>query len=200
MDMSLPLKIEGITWRGPSIDDVELLPELASDLRSLLAEVNGFILHNGGLHLRGASLDPEWHSLRSAWRGPEAFHQLYEEVRLSDIPFAQDQFGDQFLMRGSEIIRLSAETGEIEKLATSLAAFLKAANQDLEGYLTVGLNHPLQPGELLFAWPPFCLKESGVTASLKPIPSSELIRFHADIARQIKDVPDGGSIELKWER
>ena len=47
----LQMNLPGITWRGESIDDIEILPQLPKDLVSLLAEVNGFILHNGAIHL-----------------------------------------------------------------------------------------------------------------------------------------------------
>jgi hypothetical protein len=39
--------IAGITWRGDSIEDVEILPELPVDLVRLLTDANGFILHEG---------------------------------------------------------------------------------------------------------------------------------------------------------
>ena len=83
----------------------------------ILSDANGFILHEGALHVRGVSFAPEWHSLRAAWRGPSAFHTLYESVLSTDIPFAQDQVGDQFLLRDGRVLRVSAETGEVDALA-----------------------------------------------------------------------------------
>ena len=147
--------------------------------------------------MRGACLNPEWHSLRAAWRGPKAFHTLYDGVRPSDIPFAEDQAGDQFLMREGAVLRLSAETGETEQLSDSLQGFLTSVSSDIEGFLNVGLRHTIQPGQLLLAYPPFCFQESGAGASLRPLPASEVILFHVDLARQIRDVPDGGRVEFK---
>jgi hypothetical protein len=189
------MSIPGITWKGESIDDIEILPELPHDLVQVLSDTNGFILHEGALHVRGASLTPEWHSLRAAWRGPRAFHILYGGVRSSDIPFAQDQVGDQFLIREGSVFQLSAETGEIERLADSLQAFFTHVSSDVEGFLNVGLSRRMQPGQLLHAFPPFCM--SGGDTSLKPLPASEVILFHADLARQIRDVPNGGKVEFK---
>jgi hypothetical protein len=191
------MDIPGITWKGESIEDVEVLRELPADLVRVLSDTNGFILHEGAVHVRGACLSPEWHSLRSAWRGARAFHSLYDDVRPSDIPFAQDQVGDQFLIRDGVILRLSAETGEIEPLAESLQDFINKVSSDIEDFLNVGLGHKMQPGQLLHAYPPFCFRESGAGASLAPLPASEVILFHADLARQIRDVPDGGQIEFK---
>src|SRR3954462_7466996 len=189
--------IPGITWKGESIDDIEILPELPSELTLILRDVNGFILHGGAVHFRGACLKPDWHSLRAAWRGANAFHVLYEEVRPSDIPFAQDQLGDQFLLRDGAVLRLRAETGEVEPLAESLEDFLSKISSDIEGFLNVGLQHVIEPGQILQAYPPFCAQESAEGVSLRPLPAAETILFHADLAKQIREVPDGGTIEFK---
>jgi hypothetical protein len=191
------MSISDMTWRGESIDDVEILEELPPGLVRVLVDANGFILHEGALHVRGASRTPEWHSLRAAWRGPSAFHTLYEDVRASDIPFAQDQFGDQFLIRDGAVLRLLAESGELEPVAESLDEFFSGLSGDIEGFLNVGLDHAMKPGELLVAYPPFVCQESGAGVSLKPSPVGEVILFHADLARQIRDVPDGGQVEFK---
>lgn len=192
------MNITGITWRGESIDDVEILRDLPTGLVRVLGDTNGFIVHNGALHIRGASLTPEWHSLRYAWRGTNAFHTLYEGVQPTDIPFAQDQLGDQFLLRDSAVLRLAGETGEVEPLADSLEDFFTRLSDDIEGFLNVGLGHVLKPGQLLLAHPPFVFLESGAGASLKPVQAGEVILFHADLARQIRDIPDGGQIDFKF--
>ncbi len=191
------MDIPGITWKGESVEDVEILRELPADLVRVFSDTNGFILHEGAVHVRGACLTPEWHSLRAAWRGPKAFQILYDDVRPSDIPFAQDQVGDQFFIRETVVVRLSAETGEIEPLADSLQDFFSRVSSDIEGFLNVGLGQRIQPGQLLHAYPPFCFRESGAGASLASLPASEVILFHADLARQIRDVPEGGQVEFK---
>ena len=191
------MNISGITWRGATFDDVEILRDLPAGLVRILSETNGFILYEGALHVRGACLIPTWHSLRAAWRGPSAFHTLYESVKTTDIPFAQDQVGDQFLIRDASVFRLSAETGEVEPLAESLDVFFSKLNQDIEEFLNVGLRHVIQPGQLLCAYPPFVFQESGAGASMKPVRAEEVILFHADLARQICDVPDGGQVKFR---
>ncbi len=191
------MNIPGITWKGESIDDVEVLRELPSGLLRILSDVNGFILYEGCLHVRGASLTPEWHSLRAAWRGPRAFHSLYDSVLPTDVPFAQDQIGDQFLIRDGTVLRLCAETGEVEGLTNTLEDFFSRLSGDIEEFLNVGLSHTMQPGQLFLAFPPFCFRESGAGASLRTVAAEEVILFHADLARQIRDVPDGGQVEFK---
>lgn len=132
-----------------------------------------------------------------AWLGEHGFAQLYTEAVLaSDVPFGQDQLGDQYLLRESTVIRLDAETGQTSAFASSLAEFFARVEANIEEYLNVGLPHQLAPGELLHAFPPFCMKESGQETSLRPCPAHEVIVFHAEFARQIRDVPDGGEVRI----
>lgn len=180
------------TWDGGDSDDVELLELLPEALRRVITHPAGFILHHGAIHFRGCVDRPDWHSLREAWYGSRAFHRLYPTVLETDIPFAQDQLGDQYLLRGDEVFRLDAETGQVERFAADLRSFLAGVDGDIADYLNVGLDHHLKPGFLLHAYPPFCMAESGDGASLRPVPWDELIDFHADFAAQIRDVPDGG--------
>lgn len=190
------MEIPDITWRGPGIDDSEILQKLPPELVKLLTETNGFILHSGALHVRGACLAPKWHSIREAWQGIQAFHTLYDDVSPSDIPFAQDQLGDQFFIRKRRVIRLFAETGEIEPFAESLDSFLNGLHGDIEEFLDVGLSRQTQPGQLLHAYPPFCTEDAEKGVSLRALPAKEVILFHADLARQLRDIPDGGQIDV----
>ena len=95
------------TFEGPPIDDREVFDRLPQPLRRLLEDTNGFVRYGGGLHVRGACTGPEWHSLRRAWSGEAAFHRLYDGIEETDIPFAQDCLGDQFLLRDDKVLRLS---------------------------------------------------------------------------------------------
>ena len=193
--------LSNVTFRGPTIDDESLLDELPEHLASLLRSINGFILCGGGLHVRGASISPEWHSLRSAWHGEQALHSLYDAVETSDIPFAQDCVGDQFLLRGDSVLTLSAETGEVGAKANDLASFLEAANADPERFLSMapllalqGQGETLAPGQLIHAYPPFCTQQAAQGVSLKAVSAHEVIYFHAQLASQLPK--DGGQIEV----
>ncbi|MHC5059326.1 MAG: SMI1/KNR4 family protein [Planctomycetota bacterium] len=192
------MKPTGVTYSGPRIDDPQLLTRLPAELVSLLREVNGFILHNGALHVRGASGEPDWHSLRQAWEGELAFHRLYPVVRESDVPFAQDCLGDQFLIRDGHVFRLLAETGELEGAAVDLRDFFADVERDPEEFLSYSPDRPLQPGQLLHIHPPFCVAETEMGYSFRPCPAREVILFHAELARAIADLPDGAQFEIKW--
>lgn len=191
------MEIPNITWRGGAIDDFEILHALPPVLARLLGHTNGFILHQGALHVRGACLAPDWHSLREVWRGASALHELYDSVEAGDIPFAQDQVGDQFLIRGDAVLLLSAEEDKVETLSDSLDDFFRRMNEDLAEFLNVGLGHAMAPGQLLLAYPPFIIEGASGQISLKPVSALEVISFHADLARRIRNTPNGGKISFK---
>lgn len=191
-------EVEGITWRGPEIDDFEILQELPDSLVEGLRELNGFVLHGGALHVRGACAWPEWHSLDFAMRGKAAFHELYETVLPSDIPFAQDLYGDQFLLRDEQVWRLFAETGELESMAGNLEEFWDGVKSNFTTYLNVDAAE-LEPGQLLLAYPPFCFEEAGLTVELSTVPAAEAIQFHARLALQLKDIPEGAKIKFNLD-
>jgi hypothetical protein len=90
-----------------------------------------------------------------------------------------------------------AETGSVQALCDSLPQFLDRVASDIEGFLNVGLEHKLEPGQLLLAFPPFVIDSGPKGASLKACPAEEVIRFHADFALKIRNIPDGGQIKFE---
>lgn len=195
-----------VSYRGLAVTDLEILAKIPADLRYLLTEINGCIMFDGGLHIRGACVEPEWHSLRKLWEGEMALHLLYPNVRIDDVPFGEDCLGDQFLIRNRIVHRLSAETGEISSLEISLAVFLEEAQKNPVEFLSL---HPLlkfqhdkgcsiKPGELLASWPLFCMAEAGTGVELWAVPALKHISFLAHVADKISKVPDGGKVEIKF--
>lgn len=189
-------------YRGPTIDDYLILETLPCALRQLLDVVNGYVAYDSGLHVRGACHTPAWHSLRSAWIGDESIHRLFPVVKVDDIPFAQTALGDQFILRDGLVWRLTAETGDLHPTGQSLEAFDSAVRAEPDEVLEIGplrefqlRGGRLEPGQLLCVMPPRVLNAAR-DVSYKAVPADDLLRFLADFARQIKDVPDGTWIEL----
>lgn len=198
------MQLEHVTFTGPPLDDGDLLDRLPANLAGLLRQINGFIQFHGGLHVRGACHQPDWHSLREAWDGADAFWRLYPAVHQTDVPFAEDCLGDQFLLRDGVTHRLAAETGEVESLGVGLREFFEAVAADPVEFLSLQplLQHQqdggqLEPGQLLAAFPPFCIGESADGVSLTAISTGERRSFLADLATQLRDVPDGGEIVFR---
>lgn len=200
------LDLPHLTWSGPAIDDEEVLTRLPGPLAGALRARNGCIAYRGGLHVRGACREPAWHSLRAAWEGPDAFHVLYEEVLESDVPFAEDGLGDQFLLRGAEVWHLWAETGEVELKSPTLDAFMSEIIEHATEVLSLepvmaflDAGQELKPGQLLMAYPPFCVSQSDEGVTLTAISTAERREFLATIARQIHDLPDGAEVQFRAE-
>ena len=198
------MKTDHVTYTGPAIDDPEMLAKLPKGLATLLEQTNGYIHLHGGFHVRGACRAPAWHSLRDAWLGANAFHRLYPEVQPEDIPFAEDSLGDQFLLREGNVWQLFAETGEVEPVEATFSEFM-AGVQDDPGE-TLGL-HPLlqfqrdgghlQPGQLLSADPPFCTEEADDGVTVTAVPSEARRRSLAALAAKIRDLPEGGQLDME---
>jgi hypothetical protein len=191
------------SFSNPLIDDLQLLTRLPEEIANALRNQNGFIVEGGGFHMRGACLSPLWHSLRAAWEGEFALNRLYPSVSETDIPFGEDCFGDQYLLRDKRVARLIGETGEIEDTGTNCAEFL--AHIEAEPIEFLQLQHLcrfqqeggiLKPGYLLSVYPPFIAEEC-VNPSLRPIPALELRSCLADFASQIKEVQDGQKIRIE---
>ncbi len=198
------MDFEQVIYRGAAIDDADILERLSPAHRALLTHLNGVVAFGGGLHIRGACREPAWHSIRTAWDGPLALHTLFRAVRRSDVPFAEDVVGDQFLLRDGVVQRLEGETGEMVSLDLELNEFLEACRADPIGFLQLA---PLQrfvrdggrlgPGQLLAVYPPFCTEESRAGVSLRAISAAERIGWLADFTAQIQDLPDGTSVQIR---
>lgn len=198
MEQSKPTSV------GSEITDAEILDRAPEDYRRLLNQPNGFILFDGGLHVRGAVLAPEWHSLRKVWLGDFALHKLFPAIGESDVPFAQDCLGDQFLLRDGVVHKLDAEIGEVESLGMDLETFLHRAHENPVEFLSLQpllqfMNEggELKPGQLLSVYPPFITKESADGVSLRAISMFDRFGFLADFARQISGISEGTNIEIK---
>jgi hypothetical protein len=190
------------SYIGPPIDDLEVLERLPDAILNSLQRQNGFILEGGGFHVRGACFSPAWHSLGVAWEGEFALYRLFPQAEESDIPIAEDCFGDQFLLRGSHVLQLSGETGELEDTGRTWGEFIACAEADPVEFLKLqwldrfrNEGGVLPPGSLLSVYPPFIAKEC-VNPSLRPIPALERRLALADFARQIQNLEDGQRIKI----
>jgi hypothetical protein len=201
------MQLESVTYAGPPFErsDSELLVALPRNLRSLLEQLNGFILHSGGLHVRGVCESPEWHSLRSVMFGPSALHVAYPALLASDVPFAQDCVADQFVLRAGSVHKLSSEIGTLEALDLDLPAFLGQVASSPVEFLGMHplLQHeresssPLLPGQVLSVYPPFCTKEAANGVSLRPVPVAEALGFLSGFSASTRCLPEGKPIHVK---
>ena len=190
------LKFRLFTYTGDPVDDHDIFARLPALLGELLKQTNGFVAYRGGLHFRGAVKAPGWHALRTAWEGPRALHRGYDYVEETDVPFAQDALGDQYLLRDDVVMRLWSETGDVESLGIGLGHFMhrvqavpyQALNiQPFVRFLEDG--GVLAPGQLLRADPPFCLLGEDESVSLSAIDAGERLATLAALCRTLQGRP-----------
>lgn len=196
------MKLLGVTYKNTEIDDQDTYTKLPPILQQFLKEVNGIIAYKGGLHFRGACKAPSWHSINEVWTGKHAFWKFYPDILDIDIPFAEDCMGDQYLLRNNKVIKLYAETGEVEFLNLEFVEFLNEIEKDPVNFLGM---HPLiqfemdggklEPGQLLHAYPPFCMKQA-IDVVIKSIPAEEQLEFLAKLSRQMRSMEDGDQVQF----
>ncbi|HEX8350799.1 MAG TPA: SMI1/KNR4 family protein [Hymenobacter sp.] len=195
----------GILFTGAPITSAATLALLPPYLQDFLRKQNGVVAYFGGLHIRGCGLVPSWHSLEEVWRGPKAFWHTYDNVRQTDIPFAQDCVGNQFLLRQGAVLFLDAETGELADLEVDFKHFLFGVEKfpvdalGLEPLRTFQkAGGVLQPGQLLSVYPPACIATNNrPKPRLEAVANAERLAWLASFYLKIKDLPDGQSIQLK---
>ncbi len=200
------MRFRFLAFEGPEIDDFKTLRRLPGPLRDILRVVNGFVAFNGGFHLRGACTEPSWHALSEVLGGELAMHKLFNPLRPGDVAFAQDALGDQFVLRGSRVLRLYAETAQIEDLKLDLDGFFEALQDDPLGFLDVqplstflDEGGRLAPGQLIQAEPPFSLQDSNQPTRLSAVPARERLLALSALGRQMTLIPDAGLFELLGE-
>ena len=197
------MRLTDSIYIGSTLSDKATFLKLNMEHQKFLKRDNGLIVFNGGLHIRGCVLSPNWHSLHYYWLGEGALYKTYNQLTEEDIPFAQDCLGDQFILRNNIVYILSGETGELENLEVSLTEFLINANNDPMEYLSL---HPLKQffneggklgiGELLNVYPLFSTKESANGVSLKNVPMMEQLNFLKSFYSQTKELNEDNRIKI----
>ena len=190
--------LEDITYTGEKIDDFEMLERLPTELKDFYLQINGLIAFSGGFHFRGCVKEPAWHSLSEFWVGAHKLTDQFKSLEPTDIPFGQDCFGDQYLLRNKQVILLSSETDEIEHLEIEFSEFLEELQEDPYEFLNIDNveSFELAPGELLNVYPPFCVTHEG-EYTIKKVPVLERIRFLSALAAEIKNLPNGAQLKIK---
>lgn len=197
------MEFTDLTYQGPSVDDYITLGKLPANLRGLLEQVNGFIQFGGGLHIRGACISPDWHSLAEVWSGSLALWKCYPALVNSDIPFGQDAVGDQFILRNDIVHHLAGETGGLNSLSCDLLTFLQFAQTNPVKFLSLypliqfqNEGGQLQPGQLLNVYPPFCTAQAAAGVSLGAISAVERLQFLADFSAKISILAEDTNFKI----
>lgn len=176
------------------------IPEI---LRPLARVKNGFYAFESALHVYpwgetgegGASL-----------RDRELWRREYGDEVAGLTFFAEDAFGFQFATDGEAILFFDPETAEREHMAADVEEWAAAVLDDVATYTGFPVMHEWQarngtisPGHRLAPAIPFVLGGGYDAREMRMAESIHLMRFRADLYRQIKGLPDGARIRLRVE-
>lgn len=173
--------------------------------REILKRRNGGYFWGGALHLLGACREPLWHSL-SHWNAPETWTAAYRGAADGLTYFAEDAFGDQFgLEPGGKIFAFRAERGELEEIADDFDQWLLMAVEAPDELLArhvfarwASAHGRLPYGSQLQAYPPFLFVEEDDQAQLEAVDAVENMHFHASLAVQLAEIPEGTRAKIEF--
>jgi len=172
-------------------------------INEILSKKNGFYAFESALHFYGTGNNRMDIDLIQ-WNSEDLWINWYKDLRPVGICFAEDLFGNQFVSSGNGVFIFNNETGEQECIANSVAQWCKLILDDYE-YLTgyplahewQKKNGALRPKQRLGAKIPFVLEGEFTEANLYAIDCIKLMRANANLAIQISNMPDGGSVKLR---
>ncbi len=184
-----------------SFGEFEVANNIASELVALLTSKNGFYAFESALHVFHGN--PAENYAVERWNSVDLWRNEFSDMAHGLWYFAEDIFGEQFAVDRDVIVRFNPETGEkivhSETLEQWAVSILNDFNQET-GYELAhewqAAHRALKVGERLLPKIPFVLGGEYSVGNLYPSDSINGMRFRAAIARQLRDVPDGSTIEL----
>jgi hypothetical protein len=204
MEKLMSISSSAIECRAP---DRDLLIEGTVDLYELLAQKNGFYAFESALHVfPSARLGVPGRSLEE-WNSPTLWKQSYGELLPPGLFFAEDIFGGQFLLSGGSIHRFDQETAETAYFASSIGEWETGLLADY-GYCTgYPLGHEWQTkngslpvGYRLVPRIPFVCGGAFESSNLIQAEAGAVMRYWAEFALEVSQVPDGEQIRFDTGR
>lgn len=189
-EISSPSTGEGQTTVG------EWLPP---ELRRLLDHKNGFFAFEAALEVFPLTESSKSYSIRE-WNKDSLWRCYYGNLMPHGNCFAQNIFGDQFIYSDA-IYQFNPETAELSFIARSIEMWAKIILDDYNFFLGYGIAHDWQKlhGAIPFYHRlvpkiPFVLGGEYDVDNLDAFGSSEGMIARADLAVQLKNIPDGSKV------
>jgi hypothetical protein len=182
---------------------LELAGPLAGEFADFLSRKNGFYAFESALHVMAAQACADEIGLAD-WNSEQLWIHEYGDLARGLLFFAEDVFGCQFCLKPDGVYQFDCETARLEKLADDLDGWADAILCDcsyLTGYPLAHqwqeVNGPLAVGDRLVPKKPFFGGGQFTIDNLAALGAAPAMRMRGCIARQIKDIPDGTTIELR---
>lgn len=175
-------------------------PLVGELIQLILARVNGFYAFESSLHVFPVS-DADRVQTVDTWNSPGLWRDRYQGMSDGLLFFAEDAFGVQFALRHDGIFTFDPETGEASRVAESLADWAAKIVEEFEFLTGYTVAHQwqetygsLRPGQRLVPKRPFVLGGEYAVENLFSMEAVKSMQYRADLAVQIRDLPDGASI------
>jgi hypothetical protein len=188
---------------GPAHSLLEMADAPASGLVELLGAKNGFYAFESALHVYPLQRSGIELGLVE-WNAPDLWTSEYQGMADGCFFFAEDIFGGQFCSRPDGIYSFDPETGALQQVSADIESWAQAILEDLEfltGYPVAHAwqesNGALQAGARLVPRIPFVTGGKYEIANFYQLETVKAMRLRANLATQIRDLPDGADITWK---
>ena len=196
---------------SPSLGDARLpdsIPMLASfgavgsELEELLRRRNGFYAFESALHVFPWGAETTQLGLAS-WNAPNLWRAACGDLAEGCLFFAEDVFGVQFCFHAGGVFTFDPETGARMPMGASLeewASLILVDHRTATGWPIAhdwqAAHGPLRPGHRLAPKQPFVLGGAFDLDNLYEAEVVDRMRFCAQLAGEIRNLPDGSRIRL----
>jgi hypothetical protein len=197
-----------VSIAGPILGSViETSPDLGQgrlgeELAALLTKVNGFYAFESALHVFPAGRAEHTMGLRR-WNDDHLWRSGYEDLAEGYLFFAEDVFGCQFAIKNETVFSFDPETGESVAIAETLEGWAAALLEDYEVNTGYPLAHDWQlrngvllDGLRLVPKRPFVLGGEFSVENLYALDSVKGMRLRAELAVQLRDLPEGATVNF----
>jgi hypothetical protein len=190
---SMPPDMEGLA---------DVYGNAVAQLDAMLQRRNGFYAFENALHVLPDSGSGTKLGLIE-WNDHELWRKDYEGMADGALFFAEDVFGVQFCLRDNSICTFDPETGAMKPMATNLEEWASIILEEYSvwtGYKLAhewqSVNGALPAGSRLVPFTPFVCGGEFAVSNMYVLDAVQGMRLRASIATQIRDLPDGATIEF----
>lgn len=174
-----------------------------TDLSVLLSQKNGFYAFESALHVFPSTAAAGELGLFD-WNTPARWIDAYEGLADACVFFAEDVFGGQFCARANGIHSFEPETGALALIANDLDGWACQILDDYDALTGYSVAHSWQKrcgaiaaNTRLLPKVPFVTGGAYDVENLYAHDSTKGMLSRANLAVQIRDLPDGAAI--KWK-
>lgn len=180
----------------------------SNELLALYNRRNGFYTFESALHVFPACGEHHPLSLQQ-WNLAGTWKDCFAGAADGFVCFAEDIFGEQFVLAGDDIVRFNPESGESSFLASSLEEWACLMLTDYEHLSGYPLAHEWQTrsgalgeGQRLVPTIAFILGGEYTIGNLFAMERTRAMRYRGDMYRQLRDCPDGSRVKLvvRWDK